>query len=277
VAAGGTITGSVSSPTIQQATVNGTATGNDTFILTPSSVVLNGSTVLSGTFSSLTVHGGGGNDLFQIQGGVVPATIAAGSGNDTFQFFTGAGISGTLDGGGGINTLDYSAYVGDIVVNLPLGTATGVGGGIAHIQNVIGSQGNDLIVGNADANVLQGGTGRNLIIGGAAADAIYGGGGDNLLIGGTTDYDTNLAALNAVMAEWTRTDLGFDQRVNDIRKGRGSLAGTGYHLDSSTVHADPLTDQVWGGSGLNWFFAASPTEINGGAGPGANDRYTLPT
>jgi hypothetical protein len=274
VAAGGTITGNVAAPTIQQATVNGTATGNDTFILTPSSVVLNGSTILSGTFSSLTVQGGGGNELFQIQGGAVPATIAAGSGNDTFQFFTGAGISGTLDGGGGTNTLDYSAYAGDIVVNLPLGTATGVGGGIAHIQDVIGSQGNDLIVGNANASVLQGGTGRSLIIGGAAADAIYGGGGDSLLIGGTTDYDTNLAALDAIMAEWTRTDLGFDQRVNDIRMGGGSLAGTGYHLDSTTVHADPLTDQIWGGSGRNWFFAASPSEIDGGAGPGANDRYT---
>ena len=60
----------------------------------------------------------------------------------------------TLDGGG-VNTLDYSAYTGDVVVDLPLGTATGFAA-ISNIQNVTGSIGNDILVGDANANVLVG-------------------------------------------------------------------------------------------------------------------------
>jgi hypothetical protein len=272
-AVGGAVTGSISAPVIQQATVNGTV-GDDTFVLTPSSVALNGRTILSGSFGALTVHGGNGNDLFQIQGGSVPATITAGSGNDTFQLFTGAGITGSLDGGGGTNTLDYSHFVGDVTVDLSLALATGIAGGLAHVENVTGSQGNDLIVGDGNQNVLRGGSGRNIIISGGGGGRIYGGGGDNLLIGGTTAYDTNLAVLDALMAEWTRTDLGFDQRVNDIRMGRGLLAGTGYHLDRDTVQGDSTPEQIWGGTGQNWFFADGLDTLDGGAGPGDNDRLT---
>jgi hypothetical protein len=42
------------------------------------------------------------------------------------------------DGGAGINTLDYSAYTCNVIVNLPLGSATGVGHAIANSQNIRG-------------------------------------------------------------------------------------------------------------------------------------------
>jgi Ca2+-binding RTX toxin-like protein len=156
---------------------------------------------------------------------------------------------------------------------MPLATA--VARGILNVQNVTGSQGNDLIVGDANPNVLRGGTGRNLIIGGGGGDQITGGGGDNLLIGGTTDYvgPSGLTALEAIMLEFVQpTD--FVTRVNNIKKGKGTLAGTGYSLSATNVHADPSVDQIWGGGGLNWFLAADPREIDGGKGPGANDVYT---
>jgi hypothetical protein len=280
VGAGGTISGSVAAPTIQQATVNGTATGNDTFVLTPSSVVLDGTTVLSGAFGSLMVHGGAGNDLYQIEGGVVPATIAAGSGNDTFQFFTGSGLTGSLDGGGGANTLDYSQYAGNILVDLLLGSATAVGGGIAHIQQVNGSQGNDLIVGDASPSKLTGGTARNILIGGAGQSTLDASRGtsDNILIGGTTDWDTNLAALEAILAEWDRTDLGFNDRRSDLLNGangqclaplnvvNGQLIlltpATNRTSSNGTVHANAFADTLIGSTASdpatgkrvhNWF------------------------
>src|SRR5262249_56186911 len=99
-------------------------------------------------------------------------------------------------------------------------------------------------------------------------------GGDNVLMGGTTDYDQNLTALNLLMAEFVRTDEGFDQRANNIRRGQGLLAGSGIHLDRDTVHADLAPDALWGGAGQNWFFVDSADTINGGAGAGANDRVT---
>ena len=98
--------------------------------------------------------------------------LVGGSGDDRFVFQTGGGVSGTIDGGGGNNALDYSPYVGNIIVDLVLGSATGVGKGVSHVENVTGSIGNDMIVGDALPNTLRGGTGRNVIISGGGPDMI---------------------------------------------------------------------------------------------------------
>src|SRR5262249_37709631 len=100
--------------------------------------------------------------------------------NDVFRVhdFTGAPAI-TIDAGTGTNTLDYSAFAGEVTVNLARGTATGLAG-ISNIENVTGGQGNNLLVGDANANVLTGGAGRNILIGGAGLDQLTGGGGDNL-------------------------------------------------------------------------------------------------
>jgi Ca2+-binding RTX toxin-like protein len=184
--------------------------------------------------SAVSVLGGAGDKTFALQG-----------------FLPGVALG--IDGGVGTNTLDYSAWVGDISVNLQLGTATGVAGGIANIQNVTGSVGNDLLVGDANANVLIGGTGRNVIIGGGGADRITGGGGDNLLIGGTTDYDQNAAALDLIMQEWLQAS-DFATRVAALQNGGDLLAGTGIHLDGTTVHPDGMAT-VTPGPGNNWVIA----------------------
>jgi N-acetylneuraminic acid mutarotase len=151
------------------------------------------------------------------------------------------------------NKLDYSAYTGDVTVDLQLGFATGFSG-ISHIQDVTGSIGNDILVGDANPNILIGGTGRNLIIGGGAGgDQLTGGGGDNILIAGHTAYDQKLLALETIMKEWLRTDLTFTQRLSLIQNG-GDL-NEPYLLNSSTVFADTLADTLTGGAGHNWYFA----------------------
>src|SRR5262249_53750361 len=142
--------------------------------------------------------------------------VQGGPGGDVFKVKDLPPFALTLVGGSGAaNTLDYSAYTGDVVVNLALGTATRVAGGVRNIQNVTGSQGNDILVGDAGANVLRGGTGRNLIIGGAGADQVIGGGGDNILIAGGTRYDTDRNALQTIMAEWLSSD-DFNTRVQKL-------------------------------------------------------------
>jgi hypothetical protein len=206
--------------------------------------------------------------------------LAGGSSTDSFFFHTGGSLSGSIDGQGGSNTLDYSAYSGNLKTNLPLGMSTGVAGGIRNIQNVTGSIGNDLIVGDANANILIGGTGRNVIIGGAGADTlseVAANTGDNLLIGSTTDYDQNLAALDAVFAEWTRIDLGFNDRASDLLNGTNGQGATPLNsvngqfvlLNNATVHADKAGDTLTGGgkgasgmgTGRNWFFVDADDTI----------------
>jgi hypothetical protein len=209
--------------------------------------------------------------------------LIGGTGNDTFGFNTGAWVSGAITGGGGTNTLAYSAYAGNILVDLLSGTATAVGGGIALIQQVIGSNGDDLIVGDAQPSQLTGGTGRNVLIGGAGLATLDAtrGHGDNILIGGTTNWDRNLAALDAIQAEWDRTDLGFDDRRSDLMNGRNKQGKTPLNMakgqlilltpstnrgnTNGTVHANAFADTLIGsnetgpGTGKrvhNWFLYA---------------------
>jgi Ca2+-binding RTX toxin-like protein len=183
--------------------------------------------------SSVAVHGGLRDKTFALLPGALP------------------GVSLSIDGGGGSNTLDYSGWTGDIAVNLQQGTATGVDGGISNIRNVTGSIGNDLLVGDANLNVLIGGTGRNIIIGGGGPDQIVGGGGDNLLIGGTTDYDQNASALDLIMEEWLLPS-DFGTRMAALQTGGDLLTGTGIELvTGSTVHPDGLAT-VTPGPGNNW-------------------------
>jgi hypothetical protein len=200
-------------------------------------------------------------------------SLIGGAAADNFVFQTGAGITGTLNGGSGSNSLNYAPYLGNVTVNLPLGKATAIGGSISNIQNVTGSQGNDILVGDANANVLTGGAGRNIIIGGAGGDTLTGGGGDNILIDGSTVWDNNPFALQVLMNEWL-LNIGFDQRVNALRKGI-VVNNRVYALNTSTVLPDSGTaDSMIGGPGHNWFFYDLITEIDNGAGPGLNDRVT---
>jgi hypothetical protein len=139
-------------------------------------------------------------------------------------------------------------------VNLQTGAATGLNS-VSRIQNVVGSSGNDILVGNG-GNVLSGGNGRDLLIAGPLASLLIGGDGDDLLVGGTTDYDTSASALDAIMAEWSRTDLGYADRVSNLINGNGVPA-----LNAATVHRNGGLNQLAGGLGDDLFFAQLASEL----------------
>jgi autotransporter-associated beta strand protein len=203
--------------------------------------------------------------------------LTGGASSDAFHFQTGGSLSGQIDGGGGSNTLDYSAYQGDILVDLLLDTASLVGQGVFNLANVIGSQGNDLIVGDANTTSLVGGTGRNVLIGGGGTETITGGGGFNLLIGGKTAYDTSLAALQDLMQYWDNPNATtLDSLVNPLKSKKGvTVNGQVLMLNSTTVQDDNAADSLIGGSGANWFIRDKEDTIDNGNGPGPNDRLTV--
>src|SRR5262249_12453124 len=90
--------------------------------------------------------------------------------------------------------------------------------------------------------------------GGLGADTLSGGSDDDLLLAGTTDQGSR-AALDALMAEWTRTDATYAERVGHLRDGSaGGLNGM-YRLDGRTVHDDAAFDRLSGNQDLDWFFA----------------------
>lgn len=169
---------------------------------------------------SVGVNGGAGNDHITIQGGVVNTvnggegsdqiyggtgadTILGGNGNDFIE--GGAGLD-TITGGAGNDTVSYEHATGDVTVTLTaLGAGTSSGGGmgldvfLSGIENVVGSDHDDTITGNADINLLFGLNGDDSIHGGGGNDTIYGGHGNDLIIGGdgndTLTGDTGIDTL----------------------------------------------------------------------------------
>jgi Ca2+-binding RTX toxin-like protein len=186
--------------------------------------------------------------------------------DDTFRMASARYVSGAIDGGAGVNTLDYSLYTSGVAVNLSAGTATNVRGGVANLANVIGGAaadtltgdaGDNLLLGNGGNDVLTAGGGRNVLFGGAGADALTGGVGEDILIGGTTSHDANAASLRAIQAEWRRTDLNYQQRTDHLTGAvGGGLNGSAY-LKSSTVRDDATADRLVGLDGLDWFWGIS--------------------
>jgi hypothetical protein len=177
------------------------------------------------------------------------ANLTGGSGADTFKLANGVGVSGTLNGGGGTDTLDDSAYQSGVVINLLLGTATNVGA-IANIQNAKSGTGNSILVGNGAANVLTAAGGNNLLIGGAGSDTVTGGTGSDILIAGTTSYDQSPTALAAILSLWANTSNSYAARVAAVMSPSFQ-----YHLDATTVFDDAAPDKLTGGPGLSLFFA----------------------
>jgi Ca2+-binding RTX toxin-like protein len=209
--------------------------GNDTIILSPAdttgdiNVKFNGSSL--GNYKPtghILVYGQSGNDTIQLNSNTIGTT--------TYYIAVPAFLYG---GGTGNDTLDAR-----------------------------GSTANNVLTGGGGKNSLYGGLGRDLLIAGLGASQLTAGRGDDILIGGWTAYDLTssgmtyhrkLAALDAIMAEWGRTDLSgtpqqqYHIRVNDLLNG-GGLNGQSL-LNTSTVHENGRVDTLVGttGSALDWF------------------------
>ena len=187
--------------------------------------------------------------------------IIGGAADDTFVLSNGAGLSNGIDGGPGMNWLDYSAYTTPSVVNLSTGAATGFGSAIANIRNVRGGSANDTLTGNNQGNILiggagndtiNGGSGRNLLIGGLGSDTITGGSNNDILISGTTSLDGNFAALDAILAEWSSITDSYATRISRIKNGGGLNGSTTLNWGTSVID-DGAADILLGKAGTDWF------------------------
>src|SRR5438093_9176751 len=122
---------------------------------------------------------------------------------------------------------------------------------------------NNVLVGGGGTDRLIGGPGRDILIGGAGQATLQAGAGGDILIGGTTAYDNNAAALAAVLAEWSRTDIDYTARMADLTNTTGGMNvinGMYFFLNNGmsgprTVFGNGLADNLYGGAGLDWYFA----------------------
>lgn len=96
--------------------------------------------------------------------------LSGGLGDDVLE---GGGGDDLLDGGAGVDTARYSGAANGVTVNLSTNSATGVDIGtdkLVSIENVVGSDQGDIIIGNNNVNRIDGGKGDDTLTGGDSGD-----------------------------------------------------------------------------------------------------------
>lgn len=160
-----------------------------------------GNDVLEGDDGDNVIDGSGGNDL-----------LIGGGGND--RLVAGGGTS-TLIGGDGVDTADLNRlWGGSVVASLRTGTVTSwsLSAQMDGIENIIGSDGNDTLEGDANDNVLTGWIENDLLIGGDGVDtAAFSRNYDHYLIAQTPDGWTVTDIFLTWFGDGTDTLDGIEQ------------------------------------------------------------------
>ncbi len=144
---------------------------------------------LIGSLDADTINGNGGDDEIHGQDG--DDILNGNSGNDIFIGGFGAD---TIDGGSGSDEAQYIDSFAGVEVNLTAGTATGgtaTGDILIDIEEIIGSEFNDIITGDVNNNILSGKGGDDVLHSKGGTDNLTGGSGNDTFIidviaGGTT-------------------------------------------------------------------------------------------
>jgi Ca2+-binding RTX toxin-like protein len=219
---------------------------------------------LAGDAGNDRLLGGAGDD--ELYGGDGRDTVDAGEGDDLIIGGDGAG-NDTYLGGSGIDTVKYSSATTNIRVDLIGGKAHGSTIGndkLFTIENVIGGQSDDVIIGSHADNLLDGGTGVDRLVGGGGDDIFYvddwrdlviegaGGGNDTVRAGG--DYRLRAgqeieALTSAASSDSSLSGNEFDNAI---------LGGSGNDIIRGGAGADVLTggrgrDVLYGGDGDDRF------------------------
>jgi Ca2+-binding RTX toxin-like protein len=214
------------------------------------------------------ITGGSGND--SITGGAGNDSLIGGTGNDVYYFDTDA-ILGTdiitEAASGGTDRIDFSGSSNSVNVDLGITGNQTVNSNLivnmtaVQVENITGGSNNDVLTGNALANVISGGTGDDILTGLAGNDILTGGDGIDSMIGGVG---------NDIYAFDTDTALGIDTITEAASGGTDALNFTG---SSNAIMVDlGITGNQFVNSNLILNLTAVQMEnVTGGSN---NDRIT---
>jgi Ca2+-binding RTX toxin-like protein len=189
-----------------------------------------------------------------LTGDAGPNILDGGAGDDTI--FGGPGDD-VLVGGFGTDRAAYASASSSVTVDLVAGTATGGDGddSLSSIEDILGSQFNDTLIGDSGSNRLEGLWGDDSIFGAGGDDAILGGSGDDSLDGGsgvdTVEYESadGPVSVDLLLQRATGVD-GSDTLLNFEHVGGStwgdSLVGNG---DANAISGRQGNDTITGGAG----------------------------
>jgi len=183
------------------------------------------------------------------------------------------------------DTVDYSWTTQGVTVDLTAGTATGPEIGsqtLVGIRNVIGGSGDDVILGDANANNLYGGDGNDLLAGGPGDDRLDGGNGLDRAsyLQATTGITVELAAGTVTVGTSTDTlrsielvrGSDFDDSYNAAGFGAAS-ANAGSSGDFNEFEGRGGSDTITGNGNtrISYINATAGVDVNLGTGVATGD------
>jgi Ca2+-binding RTX toxin-like protein len=218
---------------------------------------------IEGTNAANTMNGTVGADHFKAMGGndVVDGAagddyIDGGKGNDSL---TGSHGADYIDGGLGNDTIAFASATSGVTVDLTLGQGSrgeATGDTYANVENVVGSNFDDIIVlsnskgtadGQAGDDKLQGGTSNNTVKGGSGEDMIAGKQGADRLSGGS-DSDTFFFATGDSGQSKGKLDVITDFEMGPVNTGDSidfvadlRIGGSNAQATSSQASIDATT------------------------------------
>ncbi len=179
--------------------------------------------------------------------------LSGGVGNDILNGGSGSDI---LDGGAGEDTAYYGASQNGVSVDLTSMLATGGDAEddtLSSIENLIGSNHNDELRGNAEANKLYGEAGDDHLIGEDGDDTLSGGAGTDILQGGAGD-DTYLVGLGhgaiGIYDSKIQTTVHTDRYLAGYR-GQTAVYGTRTTTTKEFINAGEDTLKFAGSISVN--------------------------
>lgn len=188
-------------------------------------------------FDRIVVFGQSGNDRITVGTSVgISATLLGGSGNDTL---IGSSAADELDGGAGNDTLNGGAgndvlCGGDGNDTINGGAGDDVLGGDEGNDRLRGDAGNDLLIGNEGNDNLDGGAGNDRLFGQEGNDSLFGQAGNDILVGGNGNDRLNGGA---------GLDILIGGRGSDTLNGGGGddvLVGGATSLDEDIRGLDEV-------------------------------------
>ncbi len=219
----------------------------DFSVFTPSGAVH----ILPARAIGYEIDGAGGNDSIVagvgadvVDGGSGDDTLDGGMGNDTLDGGAGADI---FIGGTGVDVATYHASLAGVFVSLDatyaaFQTGDAVGDSFTGVENLLGSDFNDTLVGDVDANVLAGGAGNDTLEGQAGADTLDGGTGSN-----TASYEHATAGVVVSLMDPAARNSGA-AAIGDVYVSIQNLRGSAH---DDTLEGDAGSNAFDGGTGVD--------------------------
>ncbi len=206
---------------------------------------LGGNDIITAIDGSNTIDGGGGSDMVNFQ---YAATVNSGSLSTISPNYT-YGVQVFLSDGTFLGASDKDSYWGSgfSIYQSRTGTTSAYSySQISNVENINGSDYNDVLYGNSSANTIYGNTGDDIIAGMGGTDSLYGGTGNDTFrvlasdLASVTVFDGGAATDTVLSPGWSFSAGGITNskfvsiETVDVRN---SAAGGSYGLNATDIQS----------------------------------------